>query len=110
MEAAGVSERFYARVMRIPGIGVMASIADIDAVGRVEEDEDRGIVVSVPREFYGDRLISLDEARRLLESAEVLVLAGSRIINIAIELGLVNPDSVLEVNGLMHVQVYKFRF
>jgi len=36
-----------------------------------------------------------------------LILVGSRVVGMAVERGLVNPDAVLRVGGIVYVQVVK---
>ncbi len=100
---------YYARVIETDH-GLMAVIADEEVMGKAAIDEERGVRIIISREFYGERVIEESEALELLERASILVLAGDRIIGRAVELGLVHPDSVLEVGGLRLVQVFKFTY
>ena len=114
MEDAGITRGgrgllYYARVMNANGL-MMAAIADEEVYGKAVIDDDTGVAVIVSEEFYGGNVIEEDEAARLLEAADILVLAGRRIISKAVKMGLVNPDSIMEVKGIQHVQVYKFRY
>jgi hypothetical protein len=99
---------YYAKVMELGGGMIMAAIADEDVIEKAVRDERSGVQILVPRSFYGDKLISEAEAVQLLEMADVLVLTGNNIVEKAIRLGFVHPDSVLEVKGIKHVQVFKF--
>ncbi len=100
---------YYARIMNANGF-TMVAIADEEVYGKAAIDDDSGVAIIVSEEFYGGSVIEEDEAIRLLDVADILVLAGRRIISKAIELGFVNPESVLEIKGIQHVQVYKFRY
>jgi len=100
---------YYARVLETEH-GLMAIIADEEVMGRAVIDEERGVRIIVSREFYGDRLVEEGEALRLLEEASILILTGDRIIRRAVQLGLVHPESILEIKGLKHVHVYKFMY
>ncbi len=86
----------------------MISIADKEIMGKKFEDKD--IIIDVSPNFYGNKLINEEEALIYLKSADILILTGSNIVNKAIKEGLVNPDSVLEINGVKHVQVFKFSY
>ena len=101
---------FYARIIDMPNGARMATIADGELLGVEAVDEESGVRIVVSREFYGDMKLDVEEAERLLEEADVLVLAGDRIIGLALEKGLVHPESILEVEGVRHVQIYKFSF
>ncbi len=114
MEDAGIAGEsrgllYYARVMNANGF-TMVAIADEEVYGKAAIDDDTGVSIIVSEEFYGNNVIEEDEAIRLLEAADILVLAGKRIITKAVELGFVNPDSIMEIKGIQHVQVYKFRY
>ncbi|MCE4613505.1 MAG: DUF424 family protein [Desulfurococcales archaeon] len=100
---------YYVRVIRIEG-GLMVSIADEEVMGKAAVDEESGVRIIVSREFYGGDLVDDDRVEELMREASVLVLAGRRVIKKAIDMGLVNPDSVLEIKGLQHVQVFKFSY
>jgi len=100
---------YYVRTIKIEG-GLMVSIADEEVLGKAAVDEETGVRIIVSREFYGGDLVGEDKVEELMRRATVLVLAGKRIIRKAIEMGLVNPDSVLEIKGIQHVQVFKFSY
>lgn len=87
----------------------MISMADKEIIGKKFEQRD-GIVIDVDQNFYGSKLVDDEEALIYLKSADILILTGSKIVDMAIKEGIVNPDSVLEINGVKHVQVYKFAF
>lgn len=87
----------------------MISMADKEIMGKKFEQRD-GIVIDVNQNFYGNKLIDDDEALIYLKSADILILTGSKIVDMAIKEGIVNPDSVLDINGVKHVQVFKFVF
>ena len=101
---------YYARIMTTPEGLLMVAIADEEVIDKAVRDEERGLQIIVSREFYGERIIDELEAIRLIEEADVLVLAGDRIVSKAVELGYVHPDSILEVKGVKHVQVFKFMY
>ncbi len=101
---------YYARVIYTAEGLMMAAIADEEVIDKAARDEERNLQIIVPKSFYGEKVIGDAEAVQLLEEADILVLAGERIISKAIELGFVHPDSVLEVNGLKHVQIFKFMY
>ena len=101
---------YYARRIYTEEGMLMAVIADEEAMNRAGIDEERGTRIIVSSEFYGSTLVDEKEAVNLMMEADILVLTGSRIIEKAISMGLVHPDSVIEVKGLRHVQVFKFSY
>ncbi|MEB3773891.1 MAG: DUF424 family protein [Desulfurococcales archaeon] len=110
MEDNNLERLYYFKVTEIPGVGLMVAIADADVMGVHVVDEERNIQIIVDKGFYGDTLAGEDRVRSMMMNADVIVLAGDRVISMAIDMGLVNPDSILEVKGVKHVQVYKFKF
>lgn len=84
--------------------------SDEDAVGRVEENRETGVVLRVPEALLQGELVDEERVIEELKRGDVLVLYGRRIIELAVELGYVAEDSVLDVNGLRHVQVFKFSY
>ncbi|NOZ30759.1 MAG: DUF424 family protein [Crenarchaeota archaeon] len=83
-------------------------ISDEDVVGRIERDDEKGIILRVPEILLKGELVDESEAIAAIREADVVVLYGRRIIEVAVELGFVAEESVLEVNGLRHVQIFKF--
>jgi len=101
---------FYVRIVELPGGGLMTSIVDEEVLGVSVYDRDRGVVINVSREFYGGVLVGEGEVLRYFESSDVLILVGSRVIGMAVERGLVNPDAVLRVGGIEYAQVVKILY
>ncbi len=102
----GASILFYVNMLRTPH-GVMAFISDEDLVGRAFVDDANQRILIVSEQVYGGNLVSEEDARQILEKADILVLTGERIVSIAIQMGFAHPDSVLRIKGVPHVHVYK---
>ncbi|AFZ70107.1 hypothetical protein Calag_0330 [Caldisphaera lagunensis DSM 15908] len=100
---------YYINIINLETGEIMISMADKEIIGKKFEQRD-GIVIDVDQNFYGSKLVDDEEALIYLKSADILILTGSKIVDMAIKEGIVNPDSVLEINGVKHVQVYKFAF
>ncbi len=58
--------------------------------------------------FYGSAVVGLTEAVVLMVGADMLNLVGRRVVDAAINNGLVHPDAVITIGGIPHVQVMKF--
>ncbi len=99
---------YYVKIYQLSDGGIMAAIADEEVMGKAAYDDETGASIIVSEDFYGGELVDEWEAESILREAEVLVLAGDRIIERAVRLGLVHPDSILKIGGLSHVQVFKF--
>ena len=57
--------------------------------------------------FYGSAVMKLSEALIMMNGADILNLVGRRIVDAAIANGLVDPDAVIRIAGVPHVQVMK---
>ncbi|MEB2836194.1 MAG: DUF424 family protein [Desulfurococcales archaeon] len=103
------SNRYYLKIVDA-GAYRIVSLVDEDVLGRVERDPESGITISLPRSFYEGRLVDEAEAIKIIASHDYVILAGCRAVQLGIELGVVDPRSVLEVNGLKYVHVMRSYF
>jgi hypothetical protein len=90
--------------------GRMALITDEELVGKSRFDQERGIILMLPESIYKGKLVTEEEAREIMLSASILVVTGERSVQLAVELGLVHPDSITMVKGIPHAYVYKIDF
>ncbi len=97
---------FHASLYKTPH-GTMLFATDEELLGKAFYDEERQIALIISENIYGKKLVDEAEMTRLLLETEILVLAGEKIVNLAIRLGLVHPDAVLYVKGVPHAHVYK---
>lgn len=65
---------------------------------------DGAIQIAVTSDFYGDTLATEEDVRAALLSAENGNIIGSRVVALAVSLGLVDPDSCLVINSIPHAQ------
>ncbi len=101
---------YYVKFYQLPYGGVMAAVADEEVLGKAAYDDDARVCIIVSEEFYKGDLVGEEKVEKVLVEADVLVLAGDRVIEKAVKLGLVDPESVLRIGDLSHVQVFKFGF
>ena len=87
--------------------GRMLLLADEDLVGRSFYDQDEGLILMIPEKLYSGRLVSESEAREEMRKADIIVATGRTAVSIAVREGFAHPDSVIEIRGVPHVQVYK---
>ncbi len=85
--------------------GKMVACCDEDCIGRTFREG--RLKLNPETKFYGNSVMVLAEALVLMDGADVLNLVGRKIINAAIERGLVHPDAIITVAGVPHVQVMK---
>ncbi|MCE4607945.1 MAG: DUF424 family protein [Caldisphaeraceae archaeon] len=99
---------YYAKIINLEGGELMVSIADEDLLGKKFARD--GVSIDVSPLFYGDKTLDDEDATKYIKLADILILTGSKIVNKAIEEGVVNPESVLEIDGVKHVQVFRFNY
>ncbi|MEM2094293.1 MAG: DUF424 family protein [Candidatus Bathyarchaeia archaeon] len=58
-------------------------------------------------DFYGDRLLSIEEAAVEVCSGTNVNLVGKRIVARAIELGLVHPEGIIYISGIPHALIIR---
>jgi len=80
-------------------------VCDADVLGKTLKQGK--IVFHVREEFYKGSLVSLEEAVDLIQQSTIVNMVGRKIVEKAIERGLVHPDAVLEIKGVPHAQIVK---
>ncbi|MCS7107195.1 MAG: DUF424 family protein [Acidilobaceae archaeon] len=101
--------KFYTRLTPLPDGSAMVSIVDEELLGRKFRDK-RGVMIDVSRRFYEGELVDEEGARELMREASVLILVGTRAVQMGIEMELVNPEAVLWVEGIAYAQVFKVSY
>lgn len=87
--------------------GQWTVLATCDAELLGETLREGGIVFHVNEKFYKGAKVSLEEAVDLMRQSTVVNMIGNRIVQKAIEEGLVHPDAVLKISGVNHAQIVK---
>jgi len=87
------------------GNQVVLAICDADLLGKTLRDGD--IVFQVREEFYKGFKVKIEEAVDLIEHSTIVNMIGTNIVKKAIERGLVHPEAVLEISGVLHAQIVK---
>ena len=96
--------KFFAKVYRIEK-EVMLAACDSGVYGK--SFEAGGVVVEVSKEFYGTKSYDKDGIIPVMEEATILNLVGKRIIDLAIESGMIEKGSVIEVGDTVHAQMVR---
>lgn len=91
----------YFKIHKHPKETVIA-VCDDDIVGRTFRSD--GMKLFVSEAFYGGELIGEEEFRSRLDTFTIVNLAGNRVVDIAIEEGVINPENVLVIGGVKHAQ------
>ncbi|GAY25982.1 hypothetical protein ATG_11850 [Desulfurococcaceae archaeon AG1] len=95
---------FRVKIMNM-GEERIVSVCDEELLGKVLVDEKRKIKIRIDEPFYGGDLMELDEALEVISSSTQANLIGNRIVEAAIERGLVIREGVIEIAGVKHTQI-----
>ena len=65
------------------------------------------IEVSVSERFYKEKETSEEELRKMLHEFDNINLIGNKAVAIALEEKLLSQDSVVQIQGVKHAQIFK---
>lgn len=90
--------------------GLLVSVCDPDCLGETYENGD--VSLTVTEDFYGgDEAEEADEEQVVdsLHRAAVANLVGEETVRVAVEAGVVDEETVLELEGTLHAQLLWLR-
>lgn len=87
------------------GQHTLLATCDTELLGKILREG--RIVFEVREEFYKGLKVSVDEAIDLMRQSTIVNMVGQRIVERAIEEGLVHPEAVLKISGVPHAQIVK---
>jgi hypothetical protein len=96
------AKAFRMRIHR-QGREVLVAVSDAELVGR--EFREGKMRLAVTEAFYGDEGADATEVLRQLGVCTIANLVGAGIITLAIQHGFVDPDNVLDIEGVPHAQM-----
>ena len=97
----------YVKVYRVQG-EVLLAACDEELLGKSFREGE--LKLEVKERFYKGQLVEEEQLRELLEEATIANLTGERCVSKAIELGYVDPNRVLRIQGVPHAQMAKLLF
>lgn len=65
------------------------------------------ICVEVTESFYKGKIVSEEKLMGEIKCCVNANLFGEKVINCAIKCGMVDPDTVIIIDGVPHVQIYR---
>ncbi len=92
--------------MRKWGHYVLLATCDAELLGKVLREGK--IVFEVREEFYKGSKVSVEEAIDLMRQSTVVNMVGKRIVDKALEKGMIHPEAILQISGVPHAQIVKF--
>lgn len=87
------------------GSSILA-VSDPELLGESLDDAEKGIAITITENFYGSELFDEDTVIKALSAADNANIIGNRIVELAINNNLVNPQSVIMIDGVKHAQIY----
>jgi hypothetical protein len=63
--------------------------------------------LEVKADFYKGVLVSIPEALREINFADIANLAGNDIVDAAVREGFVDPSAIVQISGISHVQIVR---
>ncbi len=97
--------KFYMK-KHVSGEGSIVAVCDEEILGKVFREGD--LVLEVSESFYGGELVDEREALEQIRIADMAVLAGNRIVSLAIQAGLVHRDAVIRISDQLHAQIMRW--
>ena len=92
-----------AKMHRRDGEALLAA-CDHDLVGKTLKDGK--IKVTISESFYGRETIEHDDLAIIMKQATSINIFGKEMIKAALKEGLVDEDSIMDVAGIPHAQIY----
>ena len=87
------------------GKDTLVAVCDKDLMGKTLRNGK--LRLEVKKEFYGDKLTTLEEAAKALSEADTGNIVGKKSVKIAIERNLVDPSAVIHIAGIPHVHIIR---
>jgi len=84
---------------------VLVAVCDHELLGQRLKIAD-GLKVEVHGSFYGGFLADVENIGSHLRRATILNLLGARSVGVAVSLGLAKKESVVNVDGVPHLQIF----
>ncbi|MEO2152472.1 MAG: DUF424 domain-containing protein [Thermococcus sp.] len=94
----------YVKVYRVQG-EVLLAACDEELIGKTFREGE--LKLEVKERFYKGELVEEERLKELLDEATIANLTGERCVAKAIELGYVDPERVLRIQGIPHAQMAK---
>jgi hypothetical protein len=90
--------------------GLLVSVCDADCLGETYEDGE--VSLEVTEDFYGGEEADRVDEQAVVDSltrATVANIVGERAVDVAVEAGIVDEETVLDVGGTRHAQLLWMR-
>jgi hypothetical protein len=84
---------------------LMLNICDADLLGKsISENE---LTMKISESYYGNEIIEIDEAKKLLETSTIINMVGKDAISLSLELGIGSENGVKKISDVPFLIVFK---
>jgi hypothetical protein len=84
---------------------LMLNICDAELLGKsISENK---LTMKISESYYGNEIIEIDEAKKLLESSNIINMVGKDTISLSLELGIGSENGVKKISGVPFLIVFK---
>lgn len=81
------------------------NICDAELLGKnITENE---LTMKISEIYYGNEIIEIDNAKKLLESSNIINMVGKDTISLSLELGIGSENGVKKISGVPFLIVFK---
>lgn len=81
------------------------NICDAELLGKnITENE---LIMKISESYYGNEIIEIDNAKKLLESSNIINMVGKDTISLSLELGIGSENGVKKISGVPFLIVFK---
>lgn len=80
------------------------AVCDEDIIGKKFEQGD--LCIEVSEVFYKDKKVDKKELEDLLKYYDNINIVGKDSIKIALELGIIEKENIIQIKGIPHVQIF----
>jgi hypothetical protein len=85
----------------------MANICDAELLNKTISEGN--LVMHISSDYFGEEVVGLEEALKIIEETPILNLAGNKIVTRVIEANFASPRAVREIGCVKFLMVFKFK-
>lgn len=85
-------------------LSVLLAVCDRELIGKTVQG--CGIKLEISEDFYKGELVDIPQVQAALMEATTANITGERSIEAAISCGAIDTDSVMDIGGVPHAQMF----
>jgi len=86
-------------------LSVLLAVCDRELIGKTVRS--CGLKLEISEHFYKGELVDIPQAQAALMEATTANITGERSIEAAISCGVIDTDSVMDIGGIPHAQMFR---